>query len=63
MKNFKNFIYEKGSKTIRTTPENYWVASVKNNKIIFDSWDGAIKGRINKFKLRFMFYFKMIKNK
>ena len=40
--------YSEYTDTIRSVPENYWVASVKNGKLIFDSWDGAVKGRINK---------------
>lgn len=46
---FRNLKYEKGTKTIRTVPENYWIATVKDNgEIVFDSWDGAIKGRVDK---------------
>lgn len=40
--------YSEGTGTVRSVPENYWVASVKNGKLVFDSWDGAVKGRINK---------------
>lgn len=40
--------YSEYTGTIRSVPENYWVASVKNGKLVFDSWDGAVKGRINK---------------
>lgn len=40
--------YSEYTDTIRSVPENYWVASVKNGKLIFNSWDGAVKGRINK---------------
>jgi len=45
---FKNLKYEPSTQTIRTVPENYWIATIKNGKIIFDSWDGAIKGRVDK---------------
>jgi hypothetical protein len=46
-----DFVYEKWGKpvsgtigTIRTKPENYWVATIKEGDIIvFDSWDGAVK--------------------
>ena len=46
-----DFVYEKWDKpvsgtigTIRTKPENYWVATIKEGDIIvFDSWDGAVK--------------------
>jgi hypothetical protein len=40
--------YSESTGTVRSVPENYWVASVKNGKLVFDSWDGAVKGRINK---------------
>ena len=44
-------VYEKWDKieggmagTIRTVPENYWVASItEEGKIVFDSWEKAIK--------------------
>jgi hypothetical protein len=32
----KTWRYEEGTKTIRTVPENYWLATV-------DSWDGMVK--------------------
>ena len=40
--------YDSYSETIRSVPENYWIASIKNGKVVFDSFDGAVKGRINK---------------
>ena len=40
--------YDSYSETIRSVPENYWIASIKNGKVIFDSFDGAVKGRVNK---------------
>lgn len=43
-----NLKYSPYSETIRSVPENYWVASVENGKVVFNSWDGAVKGRINK---------------
>ena len=45
--NLKNFTFCEYSQTIRCNPENYWIASLKDGKIVFDSWDGAIKGRYN----------------
>lgn len=46
---FKNLKYEEETKTIRTVPENYWIATVKDKgNIAFNSWDGAIKDRIDK---------------
>ena len=24
-------------------PENYWIATIKDDKLIFDSWDGMTK--------------------
>jgi len=32
--------YEKGTRTIRSVPENYWIASL-------DSWDGAVKDKLD----------------
>lgn len=61
MKNFKTFRYSRYTGTIRTVPENYWIASVKDNKIVFNSWDGAIKGRVNKFKIRLLWKLGRIK--
>ena len=37
------FKFEKETKTIRFMPYNYWIASVVNNKVVFDSWDGMVK--------------------
>lgn len=34
--------YESGTKTIRTTPGNHWVATV-------DSWDGTIKPDLERY--------------
>jgi hypothetical protein len=31
------------SQTFRMMPQNHWLASVKNDKLIFDSWDGTTK--------------------
>jgi len=46
---FRNLKYEKSTQTIRTVPENYWIATVTDDgEIVFDSWDGAIRGRVDK---------------
>ena len=50
------------SKTIRLMPQNYWVASIVGNKLVFDSWDGATKKlfkerKISKIGIRW-FYFR-----
>lgn len=37
------FKYEPSTQTIRSVPENYWLASVKDGKLVFDSWDGVAK--------------------
>jgi len=42
MKNTK-VIYCDYSNTIRLMPQNYWLASVTDEKLIFDSWDGQTK--------------------
>jgi hypothetical protein len=31
------------SSTIRLMPQNYWIATIKDGKLIFDSWDGMTK--------------------
>lgn len=38
--NFKICIY---TSTIRLMPQNYWIATIKDGKLIFDSWDGMTK--------------------
>lgn len=32
--------YEEGTKTLRSVPENYWIATM-------DSWDGAVDNKAN----------------
>lgn len=44
----RDFTFNAYSNTIRCNPQNYWIATIKDGKIIFDSWDGAIKGRYSK---------------
>lgn len=44
---FRHFMYEKSTKTIRTKMSNNWVATVRDGKLVFDSWDGAIVGKID----------------
>ena len=44
----RNFKFNAYSSTVRCWPQNYWIATVKGSRIIFDSWDGAIKGRYSK---------------
>ena len=49
------------SQTYRLMPFNYWLASVENDKLIFDSWDGMVKKLYKKDKfLKFKVYFKFI---
>lgn len=61
MKNkLNNFKIEIATETIRTVPHNYWIASIKNNDLIFDSWDGAIKGRYDESEVK-RFYLKNTK--
>ncbi len=56
-----NFRFEPRTKTIRSVPENYWVATVENNdKVVFNSWDGAIKGKICKPMICIMWAFGLI---
>ena len=52
-----NLRFEPSTRTIRSVPENYWIATVKENKtLVFDSWDGAIKGKINKPYIRLLWF-------
>jgi hypothetical protein len=52
-------IYQNNSKTIRVIPQNYWIASNDNGKLVFDSWDGMTKKLIKNpfFKLRVILFF------
>jgi hypothetical protein len=61
-KNFTNFVHNKYTDTIRTVPENYWIATVVNNELVFDSWDAAIKGRVDENKVRKLWKNKQIKS-
>jgi hypothetical protein len=63
MKILKDFIFEEYSQTIRTVPENYWIATIKNGKLIFDSWDGAIVGRYSKIYVWLLWKLKCIPKK
>jgi hypothetical protein len=35
--------YNEYTETFRAMPSNVWIASVKNKKLVFDSWDGLAK--------------------
>ena len=37
------FIICNYSSTIRLMPQNYWIATIKENGLQFDSWDGMTK--------------------
>lgn len=56
-----NFIYQPHSGTIRCNPQNYWIATVKNKKLIFDSWDAAIKNRYSKIYVWLLWKMNLIK--
>ena len=45
---FTTFIFSEPTQTVRTFPENYWIASVVNGHLVFDSWDGSIVDRFKK---------------
>jgi len=56
--------YQKGSNTFRLMPFNYWAASVKDEKLIFNSWDGMTKKmfKSNPFlKVKILFIFLKLK--
>jgi hypothetical protein len=56
-----NFVFSEYTQTIRCNPQNYWIASVKNNKVVFDSWDAAIIGRYSKLYIRILWSLGLIK--
>jgi hypothetical protein len=61
-------IYSKYSNTFRLMPYNYWLASVKENKLTFDSWDGMTKKKFKenpflKFKIIMFYLLLKINNK
>ena len=43
MKNQK-IVFNEYSQTYRAQPSNVWLASLKDGKLVFDSWDGLAKG-------------------
>ena len=40
---FESIVLEKETQTYRGRPQNYWLASVIEGRLVFDSWDTAIK--------------------
>lgn len=36
-------IFNDYTQTFRLMPQNYWLASIKDGKLLFDSWDGMAK--------------------
>ena len=46
-----NITFCEYSQTFRLMPFNYWLASVKDEKLIFDSWDGITKKHFKKDRL------------
>jgi hypothetical protein len=40
MKNKQKIVFTEATQTFRTSPGNHWVASIKNDRLVFDSWDG-----------------------
>ena len=43
MKTINNFKVCSYSGTIRLMPQNYWIATIKENEVVFDSWDGMTR--------------------
>lgn len=35
----EKIVFEEGTQTFRTKPSNHWIASVKDDRLVFDSWD------------------------
>lgn len=63
MKQFKKFVFCTYSQTIRTVPENYWIATIVNGEPVFDSWDKAILGRFCPLEIESLWKNKLIKIK
>lgn len=42
MKKFDHVYFNDYTQTYRSFPQNYWLASIKDGKLVFDSWDSAI---------------------
>lgn len=57
--NFEDIRYERNTQTFRSVPQNYWLASIKNNKLVFDSWDAAIKDY--RFKFRVIIFYILLR--
>jgi len=57
----RNFVFESYSNTIRCKPQNYWIASVRDGKLFFDSWDKAIINRYSKLHIRLLWKLNLIK--
>ena len=59
-------IYQKGTGTIRLMPYNYWIATVNNKRLVFDSWDGCTIDKLKDINFQIEtvnFYFRLLKNK
>ena len=46
--NIQYYKIEEYSNTIRLLPFNYWVCTINDNELIFDSWDGMTKELFDK---------------
>lgn len=42
-KHFDSIVFSEYTQTYRSVPQNYWLASVRDGQLVFDSWDGAIR--------------------
>lgn len=51
---FRSFMFDEYTQTVRTKMTNYWVASVKDGQLVFDSWEDQIKGRIDEAEVRYL---------
>ena len=56
----KKYKYESYSGTIRKNPQNYWVCSIKDGKLVFDSWEGMITWK-DKVAVVVLFFLGLIK--
>ena len=56
----EKYKYNAYTKTIRKHPANYWVCTVVNDKLVFDSWEGMVTWK-DKLAVRILFFLGIIK--
>lgn len=56
------YSFSKYTGTIRKNPENYWICSVVDSRLVFDSWEAKVRV-IDKVIVFFLFYTRLLKIK